>query len=146
MSWRPTEYEDLHRIVLNDDPSDADLRCLPDNEDSREYLRNNVMTWDEEGVLLAIVGVQEKWKGVAEVFTLFTDSARQRGLGLTRFTLRILDQLHRERGYWRIQATVAEDDEVARRWIVHLGFEFEGTMYAYGPDGRTYDLYARVRE
>jgi len=147
MSWRDTQYEDLHRIVLPGESSGADARDLyPDTEESRAILFRDAWTWeDPHDGILAIVGISCMWKGVGVVWTLLTDKSRQRGVALTRGVLRLLGLLHRERGYWRIQATVERGDETARLWIIHLGFVYEGTMVAYGPDGETHDMYARVR-
>lgn len=146
LEWKPTQYPDLHRIVLPDDPSDADMRSmLPDDEDSAEMLRVDARTWWEDDRILAIVGVSEMWKGVGTVWTLISDAARARGVALTRGILRFLEMLRSERGYWRLQATTIRGDEPARLWIVQLRFKYEGTMVAYGPDGVTHDMYARVR-
>jgi len=144
--WRETKYEDLHRIPLSDDPTDADMRSiLTDSDDTRDLLRENARTWEEEdGRVIAIVGVAPMWKGVGTVWTMLSDEARDRGVPLTRGVLRFLRMLYRERGYWRLQATTVRRDEPARLWILQLGFGYEGTMVAYGPDGQTHDMYARV--
>jgi len=145
MSWRHSTFEDLHRIVLPNDPTDADLRSmLPDTEESRNMLYANAMTWFEEDEILAIVGVAPMWKGVGTVWTLLTAESKQRGVVLTRGVTRFIDMLYDTRGYWRLQATVEHDNDTAQVWIHRLGFHYEGTMTAYGPDSKTHDLYARV--
>lgn len=145
MSWRDATYEDLHRIILPDDPPDCDVRSLlPDTEESRISLHGNARTWEEDGVIIAIVGVEPMWKGVGTVWTLLTSEAKERGVPLTRGVLRFVQMLHVERLYWRLQATVERGDEAARLWIIQLGFRYEGTMVAYAPDGKTHDMYARV--
>ncbi len=146
MNWRDTQYEDLHRIVLPNDPTDADMRSmLPDSDESRELLRDHARTWWEQDIVVAIVGVAPMWKGVGWVWTLLTDESRQRGVALSLGVLRFIDMLHQERGYWRLQATTEHGDEPARLWIARLGFKYEGTMVAYGPDGKTHDMYSRLR-
>ncbi len=143
MSWRSTEYEDLHRINSPDTPAVGSL--WPDTAATREVLHDNARTWWEGDNILAIVGVAPMWKGVGQVWTALTPESRERGVALTRGVLRFLDMLHAERGYWRVQATAEQADSAAQHWILQLGFDFEGTMEAYGPDGKTHDLYARVR-
>ena len=146
MSWRPTKYADLHRIKLPEDPSDADVRgMLDDTDETGDFLHENSRTWDESGLILAIVGVSPLWKGVGTVWTLLTSDARQRGVGISRGVLRFIHMLHVERSYRRLQATIEHGDETARLWIVRLGFRYEGTMVAYAPDGKTHDMYARLR-
>ena len=45
----------------------------------------------------------------------------------------------------RIEAAVASDFRQGHRLIKMLGFEFEGRMRAFSPDGVDHDLYARVK-
>ena len=144
--WRETKYEDLHRIVLPNDPPDSDMRSiLTDSDETRELLHDNARTWTEDdGRIVAIVGVAPMWKGVGTVWTMLSDEARERGVALTRGVLRFILMLYRERGYWRLQATTVRRDEPARLWILQLGFGYEGTMVGYGPDGKTHDMYSRV--
>ncbi len=146
MNWRNTEYEDLHRIVLQKDPSNMDVRSMvADTDESRFLLRENARTWLDDDSILAIAGIAPMWKGVGTVWTLISENARGLGLTLTRNMLGFLVMLRDERGFWRLQATVERGDERARLWILRLGFAYEGTMVAYAPDGKTHDMYARVR-
>lgn len=142
--WRPAEFEDLHRIRLSGDPTDDLRSAFSDSDDDRNALREDARTWDRDGTVLAVIGVNKMWKGVGVVWTLISDEAKQSGFGLTRAAVREMNRLHAE-GYWRLQATVERGDEVARLWIVRLGFSYEGTMVAYGPIKETHDMYARVR-
>lgn len=145
MTWRPTEFEDLHRISLPDDPPEFDVRSLmPDTLEARRLLRDNARTWEEDHRPLAIVGVEPQWKGVGTVWTLLTADSKRRGVVLSLGVVRCLNMLQRDWGYWRLQATVVEGDEAARLWIVGLGFSFEGLMRCYGPDMQTHALYARL--
>ncbi len=146
MKWRDTEYEDLHRIVLPDELPCNDVRsAISDSDESRIALRYNARTMVDEEVILAIAGVAPLWKGVGTVWTLISEDARKSGLRLSLEVRRGIEMLHVERGFWRLQATVKRGDEAARLWIVGLGFSYEGTMIAYGPDGQTHDMYGRVR-
>lgn len=146
MNWRNAKYEDLHRVKLKTDPNSADmLSILPDTDSSRELLDRYGRTWMDGDTTLAVVGIAPQWKGVGTVWTLLSDEARGHGVALTRGMLRYLAMLHREWNYWRLQATVEAGDEAARLWIIQLGFQYEGTMVAYGPDLKNHDLYARVR-
>jgi hypothetical protein len=55
-----------------------------------------------------------------------------------RYLNRMLNECH------RIQAVVCSDDMVARRFVLFLGFEREGVLRKYGPDGRDYIMYSKV--
>ena len=142
--WTATEYRDLHKIRL---PGNNDmLSILVDSTATDDLLRDNARTWWEDDEVLAIVGVAPMWKGVGTVWTMLTDDARERGVALTRGVIRFIDMLEGSWGYRRLQATVVSGDEPARLWIVKLGFRYEGTMTAYGPDRTTHDMYARLRD
>ena len=144
--WKQTQYEDLHKISLPVDISGADVRTLmPDTDESRTLLKENARTWWEDSEVLAITGVSPLWNGVGTVWTLLTEASRSRGVLLSLGVIRFIDMLHVERGYWRLQATTESGDEAARLWIIRLGFQYEGTMVAYGPDAMTHDMYARLR-
>lgn len=146
MIWRDTEYEDLHRIVLPNEAPCNDVRSmLTDSDESRVQLRYNAKTMTDGNQILAIAGVAPLWKGVGTVWTLISEEAKEDGVRLSLGVRRLVDMAYTERDYWRLQATVKRGDEPARLWIVGLGFVFEGTMIAYGPDGTTHDMYARVR-
>lgn len=146
MIWRDTEYEDLHRIVLpNEAPCDDVRSMISDSDESRSALRHNAKSMVDDDVILAVAGVAPLWKGVGTVWTLISEDARKSGLRLSLGVRRLVDMAYVERGYWRLQATIKRGDETARLWIVGLGFSYEGTMLAYGPDGKTHDMYARVR-
>ena len=146
MSWRNAEYEDLGRVDVADaDPSNDCRSMLEDTPEVRDFLKQDGRTWEEGGVVLAVVGVAYKWRGVGEVWTLLSDDAKGRGIALSLGVTRFIAMLHRERGYCRLQATAEHGDAVAAEWLRRLGFEHEGTMAAYAPNGSTHELYARVR-
>ncbi len=146
MIWRDTEYEDLHRIVLpNASPCNDVRSMMSDSDESRNLLRYNAHTMEDDGKILAIAGVQPLWKGVGTVWTLISGDARKSGMRLSLGVRKALDMLHVERGYWRLQATIVKGNEPARLWIIGLGFSYEGTMIAYGPQAETHDMYARLR-
>jgi hypothetical protein len=44
----------------------------------------------------------------------------------------------------RLEATVEENFEDGCRWVKLLGFEFEGRMAKYGPNGETHLRYSRT--
>ncbi len=145
MSWRPATFEDFQRISLPNDPPESDMRSvLADTDATREALRENGRTWDEDGRIVAIVGIAPMWKGVGQVWTMLTEESRERGVALTRGVVRFLSMLHEERGYWRVQATVEHGDDAGVEWIIQLGFGYEGTMIGYGPTMKAHDLYSRV--
>lgn len=47
-------------------------------------------------------------------------------------------------GFRRVQATCLKD--LSSNLFCHLGFRYEGTLRAFGPDGETCDMWARTFE
>ena len=45
----------------------------------------------------------------------------------------------------RVELTVRSGFEPGLRWARMLGFEHEGKMKSWAPDGHDYDLFARIR-
>jgi hypothetical protein len=93
----------------------------------------------EGETVIACLGVLPQWSGRAIAWGLVGVHAPDHMLRITRAVQAFLDtQAHR-----RIETTVATGFRQGARWAQMLGFEYEGTMPLYSPDGRSYDLYAR---
>lgn len=146
MNWKPSHIRDLLDIDMPEENSGSDVRSiLVDNEQTRIMLRENARTAFDADTPIAIVGISPLWKGVGVVWTLLSKQSKENGFALSLGCSRFIRSMYIERGYWRLQATIIRGDEVARLWIVKLGFVYEGTMVAYGPDLKDHDMYARVR-
>lgn len=85
------------------------------------------------------------WHGVSEAWMVADDRARTKPVLMTKFgrvfadTLAISQELH------RLQITVRTTDKRAVKWAKVIGFEQEGVMRQYGPDGVDYLLMSRCR-
>ena len=145
MNWRATEYADLFRVKVDDESSADDVRSLlQDNEETRSMLLEYAHTFECNGDAIAIVGVAPMWSGVGTVWSLLSEHSKNHGIPLTRASIRFIEE-RQAQGFWRLQATVERGHWEAREWILALGFSYEGTMVGYGPDGKTHDMYARLR-
>lgn len=90
--------------------------------------------------VFACAGLIQQWQGRAIAWALISSEAGRHMLAIHRAVWRALD-LHPFR---RVETAVASDFEEGHRWARMLGFEREGRMRAYTPDGQDCDLYARV--
>lgn len=90
--------------------------------------------------VFACAGIIPQWNGRAVAWALIASEAGRHMVTIHKAVRRALD-LHKFR---RIETAVASDFEQGHRWARLLGFEREGRMRAYTPDGRDCDLYARV--
>ena len=95
-----------------------------------------VRSIEVDDTVIAVVGMQVRWPGVADVWAVVSDDARGHGIQLTRAVRRLLAQFASELGLWRVSTLVKTGVEENQRWIEALGFVYEGTEVAAGPDGR----------
>lgn len=94
--------------------------------------------------VIAIVGHSELWRGVAEVWSVTSDDIIPVRFSFQKLILGMLDTFQEGRNYTRVQFTVREGYAPAQRWAESLGFELEGTLVKYGPDGADHYMYARI--
>ena len=94
-----------------------------------------------DGVVIGCAGVVTHWEGVGEAWAFISTAAAAHPLGITKAVKGWLDA---QKAYRRIQANVKADDERAVRWIRLLGFENEGLMRAFGPDGTDFRRFVRL--
>lgn len=90
--------------------------------------------------VLACAGFYPQWTGRAIVWALLSETAGRHFVRIHRAVLRSFE-LHPFR---RIETAVAAGFPEGDRWATMLGFQREGLMRAYLPDGGDAHLYARV--
>ena len=90
---------------------------------------------------VAFAGCLELWQGRAYLWSLMGEDSGPHMRTLVRAAAGYL----RVAPWHRIEAAVASDFRAGHRLVRLLGFEFEGRMRAYAPDGADHDLYARVK-
>jgi RimJ/RimL family protein N-acetyltransferase len=94
------------------------------------------------GTVVACAGLIQQWPGRALTWALMSAEARP---FMTQITRAIVRQMDRS-GIRRIESAVDVSYPVSQRWHTIMGFEREGLMRAYTPDGRDCFLYARVKQ
>ena len=99
----------------------------------------------ECGRVIGCAGIVPMWSGVGQAWAVLSDVALAHPIALTRAVERALARIEAEQGFRRVQASVAENHTDGRRWLAWLGFELEGMMCNYGPQGSgDYWLYGRA--
>jgi RimJ/RimL family protein N-acetyltransferase len=106
-------------------------------------LANHGFAWtaEHDGQVIAIAGVLPQWENRATAWALIAKSAGEHFKAIHDAVVEFLDRAP----FRRIDATVDVGFTQGHRWIKMLGFELEGYMRAYRPDGADMLLYARVR-
>jgi len=92
----------------------------------------------------ACFGSVQVWTGLEEMWCLLENSSRNYALSLTKIAIAYRDFRTIAGNLHRLQITVRSDDLRAVRWGKAIGFETEGRMKKYGPDGSDFFLMSRT--
>jgi len=143
-AFHPWDLDDLE--IQDNQPSMA--QCLTASPNLVEQLTNTPFACtasDEAGVIL-VAGVYELYPGVAECWGLIGKRFGEYSISIHRKALDILETLHNDYGYYRLQMMCQADFKEANRWARMLGFKEEGVMRRYGIWDTDYVLYAKIQE
>ena len=97
-----------------------------------------------ESKVFMIGGVYGLWQNVGEAWFMMSSHAYKMPFAAAKYSSLLLDHVQEDNKLQRIQASVHADDSQAIRYVEWLGFENEGLMKRYGPDGSDYYRFARV--
>jgi len=97
-----------------------------------------------ESKVFMIGGVYGLWKDVGEAWFIMSSIAYDKPFAAAKYSSILLDHVQEDAKLQRIQASVHTNDKQAIRYVEWLGFENEGLMKKYGPDGSDYYRFARV--
>ena len=119
------------------------LRCIVDVRADFTELAEKGLVWtaEHDGAILGIGGVEPQWENRATAFALLSDDSGPHFPAIHSAVVEFLDNAQ----YRRIEATVDVGFKQGHRWIKMLGFELEGYMSSYRPDGADMLLYARIK-
>lgn len=97
-----------------------------------------------DGYVIASAGIKPLWKGVGEGWFVASDNMPKKKLSVIKLIRENFDSMIQENNLVRVQAGVRADWLEAKRFAEFLGFEHEGIMRKYGPDGQDYLRMARI--
>jgi hypothetical protein len=93
---------------------------------------------------VAMFGIVYIWSGVGEMWSIISDDARRYPKQLTIVAKEFSDIAVQSLALRRLQITVRSDEPRSLRWAEFLGFENEGLLRKYSPDGVDTYILARV--
>lgn len=105
------------------------------------YKSGPAFSLEDGGAIIATAGIIRIWPGRASAWALLSPTSGKHMARITRAVIRFLEVAED----FRIETTVDDGFDAGHRWANLLGFEREGYMKKYLPDGRGAWLYARVR-
>lgn len=97
-----------------------------------------------DGRVIAIMGLQELWPGVCELWVLPSIYLHDYVFQFAKTILKAMNSGILN-NYHRVQIQ-AKDDELHNRWLKFLRFEKEGVMRKYDNLGNDMIMWARVKE
>ena len=97
-----------------------------------------------DGYVIASAGIKPLWPGVGEAWIVASDNMPKKKLSVIKLIRENFDSMIQENNLVRVQASVRSDWLEAKRFAEFLGFEHEGIMRKYGPDGQDYLRMARI--
>ena len=96
------------------------------------------------GYCIGMAGIFPLWDGVAEAWMFGSDLFPKYPKFIFKHSKQIMDMAFRHFDIHRLQAAVAVDKPINRRFVEKLGFVDEGIMRKYGTRGTDYIRYAKV--
>lgn len=97
----------------------------------------------DHGEVYAATGLAPIWDGVAEAWFIPSKLLDRRKISVIRVVRKELESAIVRLKLRRVQAVVRSDFGDAHKLANWLGFENEGLMRRYGPDGFDYERYAK---
>jgi RimJ/RimL family protein N-acetyltransferase len=143
-----TKLKSLQRYEFVDSDFER-LKLRPEDKDRgfesiRELTGHGVaFSYFDGSKIVGCTGVVRINDNTCEVWIILDHCAKQYIREIYRHAFAFLDRT--QQFFVRIQAIVRTDWPTAHRFIERLGFQKEGMMRKFGPDGSDYYLYARVK-
>ena len=96
-------------------------------------------------VVLAVLGGTLFWPGTMEIWSLTSDGVAKYPVSYVKIGRSLLDQYQERLNITRFQAVCMSGNPKLEKWFELLGFEKESLMKKYGPGGKDFYMYARIR-
>lgn len=122
------------------------IEVFPDLKIRAEQLNGSpAYTGLVNGEIIGCAGVQIQWPGVGEAWMMVSTLIEKYPLFVHRSVKKALIEIQEQYQLQRIQTTVLADFETAHKWVERLGFQCEGIMRKFGPDGSDHYRYALLK-
>mgnify|MGYP003149623582 CR=1 FL=1 len=146
--FEPGHAEDLIGQVAVTEAENKYLRSallgkIPVNSAPHPAARHAVSVI-RNGHLIGAGGIYPVWDGLGEAWVLPSEQVARYKKSFVRLIREGIDRMTAEFEFRRVQATARADAQTAQRFLEFLGFEREGLLRAYGPDGADHVLFAKL--
>lgn len=107
---------------------------------------NTAVSVIQYGKTLGIFGSSKVWSGLEEAWFLVDEVTRRYGIAMTKVAKKFIQLKFQEDMLNRLQITVRCNDNRAYKWAKCLGFQTDGVMRQFGPDGSDYYMMAITKD
>jgi hypothetical protein len=133
--------EHLRELVLQ--PAQERVRAnLSNPEYAQALVGEHSFTLKMDGKVVACFGVLKLWEGRGDAWALIDGDIGARGMRRLHFEIR--KRLEAAHEFRRIETACDAGFAQAKRWLELLGFQYEGPLLKYTPDGRDCLRFARI--
>ena len=140
MNFVRFEAEHLQQLVLQPAQSDM-VSYMSQSYGTALAQAGNAFTAIKKNQVIGCAGVELIWPNRGIAWSLLGKISGAEMLAVHRRVSKFLDR----QSLRRIEMTVDAGHRPGHRWARMLGFQHEGRLQAYTPDGRDCDLYARIQ-
>jgi len=105
-----------------------------------------VFTLLEDDKVISIYGTIKLWRGVGDLFAIMCKDVHLYGRILYDFFISTMAIVFKAMDLVRLQSIVVVGFERGMRFAEGIGFEREGIMRRWSPDGRDVYIYSKLKE
>jgi hypothetical protein len=142
LSIRQIQEGDIEYVRAN--PLEEAVKSYPDMQVDPKT--SYTALWD--GVIVGVGGASLMWGGVYEFWLILTKDSNRNGThSIVAFEAikKKIDEIIKENEIFRAQAVVRLDFPKGIKMLEALGFQREGLLRRYTPDGASVYRYSRIR-
>jgi hypothetical protein len=99
---------------------------------------------NESGKVVGLVGSYKLWTGCSQIWAIFDREVDDHPVSLAKVCHNLIRYAATTQDLRRMSMNVRSHYEKGNRFAEFLGFDFEGKMWGYLPDGGDANLYARL--
>lgn len=143
-------FEAWHVEAIAEDPAlpfsgDDDIvqRLLLFSRAPGTVLHTLVFMHNGKVEILGVIGLHVYWAHVAETFTFLSKKIKMAPRSFSREVRRVMNFYIKNLKLKRLHTYVREGFSEAMAWAKFMGFEIEGLMKNFGPEGASYFLMAK---
>lgn len=135
---------DVYRINTKDCFSAGEVGCAQDLIAIRGPASISMGFGEPGNQLRGICGSYSSWPGVAQLWAIFDKRVEEHPVSLRKACILLIKYAVAKQELRRVSITVKSDYTMGNRFAESLGFELEGKMRRFLPDGCDANLYVRL--